>query len=667
MPITVIPIDERRFNSARRVILAPMLAQLRHHPAVVAFIVVMALLLLAVLPTLQTIPNGSEHYYMIDVGETQIVLNVWGTLHATGYPLYVILSSALAALLKLLGMGAAAAPAVTSLLWGMAALGVLYALALRLTGRVVLAAAVILLLGLTRTVWIHLAIAEIYSFGLLISAALLAVALWNKPIPHRVYLLALLGGIGVAHHRAIAMMIPALLYAALPNLSAQGRRLPRVLLICLLLGLLGFVQYAYLPLRANAGAAWVYGDPSTLVGLWDQFTGREAERFIGAPSTLDGLWTNISMINGVLLTDVGAVGLVAGIVGLLVGIATARHRRLAITMLLYGGAAYLFHALFYTDILSALILPVLVSMAFGWLLLGDRILSLSLDVQNVQRHPRRKSSKEVLSTDDPRPKSVFRHFRTPLARRFERLAFMTLIILFALTLYTTHQPFIAALTSDRTGIDTIALARGAPPDSALMLAWGPRYFAVGFARDVLGELPGVTLVDHKADFAALAAEMPIVTPEYTFYRQPPAWWTEALGQPVYLRAVAPSLVEIGTAPMRAARGYGAFDAYNPVVTCDATRITLAVDWYTPDVPPQDLSVFVHLRDAADTVIAQGDQAAPVYGWRPLTTWTVSEIVHDVYLLPYDANGTAIVYGLYTQRADGSFENVVEYRLDRVCE
>lgn len=33
------------------------------------------------LPTLQTTPNGGDHFYMADVGETQIVLNLWGPRH----------------------------------------------------------------------------------------------------------------------------------------------------------------------------------------------------------------------------------------------------------------------------------------------------------------------------------------------------------------------------------------------------------------------------------------------------------------------------------------------------------------------------------------------------------------------------------------------------------
>jgi hypothetical protein len=236
-------------------------------------------MLVAYLATLQTIPNGSDNYYMIDVGETQIVLNVWGTLHATGYPLYVMTGNIVVTIMKALGVTPATAPALVSLLWGIIALALIYVLAVRLSGRVILAAIVTILFGLTRTVWIHSAIAEIYSFGLVILALLLLLALWPGTVRHRIYWLAFIGGIGVAHHRAMMMAAPALLYAVWPELTANRKRLPRIVIFSLLLGLVGLLQYAYLPLRANAGAAWVYGEPGTFSGLWDQFIGREASRY----------------------------------------------------------------------------------------------------------------------------------------------------------------------------------------------------------------------------------------------------------------------------------------------------------------------------------------------------------------------------------------------------
>jgi hypothetical protein len=630
------------------------------------FAVVLILLLLAALPTLQTIPNGSEHYYMIDVGETQIVLNVWGTLHATGYPLYIMMSSAVVAVLRALGIDPATAPAITSLIWGIAALTLLYALLARLTYKPLLSAVAVLLIGLTRSVWIHLVIAEIYSFGLLIMIGLLALTLWEPPIRHRLYWLALLGGIGVAHHRAIAMMIPALVYSVWGDLREEIRRKRIILALvaCFALGSLGFAQYIYLPLRAQASAAWVYGEPGTWAGLWDQFSGREAERFIGAPGTLDGILANIRTVTNVLITDVTLPGLIAGIAGLTLGARNPSRRRLVMMMLLNAGVALLFHYLFYTDILSALILPVIVLLGVGWLLLAEEVIEwASTPTAKARRLQNIRRTEDA--ADNPGIAQPFSVGLIPLSR--SALAVGGVFIasfLLAIHLYTTNAPFITSLTHDPTGVQTIVQVSQTPPDSALMIAWGPRHFAAGFARDVMGDLQDVTLVDHKEDFRALAARMPIYTPDFTFYRYPVSWWAEQLGASVYLHAEAQGLVALATQPER---GTGdALAAQMPTLECGIDALTLRAAWYTPDAPTRDLSVFVHLLDGSGAVIAQGDQAAPVFGWRPLTTWTPGEIVRDVYTLPRPPAGEMIRFGLYSQREDGTFENVIEEEKAVAC-
>ncbi len=603
------------------------------------------------LNTLQTIPNGSDHYYMIDVGETQVVLNMWGTLHATGYPHYVILSSALVTILKVFGISAAAAPAVTSLIWGIASLGLFYLLLMRTT-ELFSAMIAMLLFGLTRTVWIHHVIAEIYTFGLLLLIALYWLALRSdaqKDSVKAIYWLAFIGGIGVAHHRAIAMAIPALLYAVYPILRAQGRKLPRVLIISLLLGLIGFVPYLYLMLRAQAGAAWVYGEPETFAGLWDQFIGREASRFIGGVSSLDGLLDNFRMVTEVLLTDMTPVGVIFGVIGLYLGVRHLTTRRAAIMMILGGGAAYLFHVVFYTDILSALILAVEVSLAAGWAF-GITWVGEALIAQ-VGR----------LKVKPPEGQYV--------------LAWLMAIFLVPV-LVSRNQDFIYALTHDQTGVETRDTLLYAPPDSTLMIAWGPRHFAAGFWRDVEGIRPDVTLIDHKADFQAALENGALVTPDYTFYQFPLEWWEGQLGGRVSLNAAAPRLIALSTTPQSLGGAHwpdGLPFRRDEALSCDQSALTVTWGGFGVNnqtragVERYDLSVFVHLLDANGNIIAQADQSAPVYGWYPFTRWASDEQVTDIYPFESLQGGALIRYGLYTQAQDGSFVNVREYEIPVECE
>ncbi len=631
----------------------------------------LVLLLVAYLPAIQTIPNGSENYYMIDVGETQVVLNKFGTLHATGYPLYVMIGGTLVALLRAFGVNPATAPAAVSLFWGLLALTLIFALALKLTHRTYLAAGVTVLYGLTRTFWIHNDIAEIYTMTLFLLLLLLIIALWRPPIPGRVFWLALIGGIAVAHHRALIMVAPALILAVYADLKAMLRKRPLLIFALLGLGLIGLLPYAYLYLRAATGAAWVYGEPGTLQGLIDQFMGREASRFIGLPGSLDALIANVKLVNSVIVTDLTLPGVLAGIAGLIAGLYAPRTRRAALVLVASGGVAYLFHALFYTDILSALILAVTLSLAFGWLFLADAILpAIAPPIRSIT--PSRQKSLTALASP---PLLTERGTGGEVSRRSTSptpylIVILTVIaVAYAGYLYSENAPFITSLTGDSTGLQTIALAQHTPPGATLMLAWGPRYFAVGFARDVLGLLPGMRLVTHKADYRALLQQGALVTPAYTFYNQPISWWEEQIGQRVYLHAVAPDLVQITTQPELETdpNPDGAAVAETAHrVDCMPDAIILRVAWHAEDHPQRDLSVFIHLLDANGSVIAQDDHNAPVYGWRPLTTWDAEEVVRDVYSLPRLADAARISYGLYSQRADGSFENIVEYSLPVEC-
>jgi len=582
-------------------------------------------LLVIYMTTIQTIPNGSSHYYMIDVGETQIVLNNWGTLHATGYPLYVMSGNVLTNGLTIAGVSPVVAPALVSLLWGGLTLGLFFVLAHHLSGRVWIAAGVTVVFGLTRTVWIHHVIAEIYSFGLLLQLLVLTLALWREPIRGRIIWMAIIGGLAVGHHRATVMMIPGLLYAVWPHLRAEGRRLPRLVVTALLLGLLGLVPYIYLYLRAQAGADWVYGQPGTLSGLWDEFIGREANRFIGFPETFDALIANFNLINTVLIRDLTAPGIIAGLVGLGWGLRQTETRRPALTLGLIGLAAYGFHVAYYTDVLSALILLMTLPLAFGWVLLAMRL-----------------------------PQTVARYSLSPLAAAL------------AVYLLIFNYPFIQAQVTNTNGLETAALVEAAPPESTVMLAWGPEYFAVSAVKLLLDDLESLTIVDDKVDYADY--NPPIITPEYTLFTQTLDWWEARLGGTVYPSVVAPRLVALRTEPILSDDPPPQLSATDVMIWCDEP-VALDVTWVTAEPPTQDLDVFVHGLDAEGRLVAQGDQFDPVYGWRPLSSWLAGERVRDIYPL-YDGDDSQVVrirYGFYRALPQGGFENVIENEIEVNCD
>jgi len=388
---------------------------------------------------------------------------------------------------------------------------------------------------------------------------------------------------------------------------------------------------------------------------------------------------NFNLVNTVLVTDVTLAGIVLGMAGLLVALWNPARRKVAISMLLSGGAAYLFHVLFYTDILSALILPVTLALAFGWLLLVEWILE---KFKNLLYHNVTKNTENRRGTLEepplrPSPASDGGRFNSPSQthsltdrKQWRGYTVMVVVVGFAAYLVGQNGSFIREMTTNPTGLETIELAKGAPDGSVLMLDWGPRYYAVAFAHDMLGELPKVTLVTHKADFKKLVNVdgRELVTADFTFYNRPVSWWEDQLGEPVYLQAAAPHLIVIGTIPTLAADGGGdMMKVRQQSVVCSANTIELRVDWLALHKPDHDLSVFVHLLDKGGAMIGQADESAPVYGWRPLTSWQAGEVVHDVYALPRLPNADSIAYGLYRQLASGEFQNEYTFNAAVKCE
>jgi hypothetical protein len=94
---------------------------------------------------------------------------------------------------------------------------------------------------------------------------------------------------------------------------------------------------------------------------------------------------------------------------------------------------------------------------------------------------------------------------------------------------------------------------------------------------------------------------------------------------------------------------------NIMLCTDDSTLHLTIVWIAEQSPDIDLSVFVHLLNG-DSVIAQADSSAPVYGWYPTSRWSPGEAVYDDYTLPYLPQSTAISVGMYTQPAPGQFQN-----------
>jgi hypothetical protein len=599
-----------------------------------------AFLLLAYALTLQTRINGSSDEYMIDVGEIQVALNTWGTIHHTGYPLFAILGNLFTPPLRLLGLEPAAAASLYATAWGLLALIAFGLLVWRITGRAALAVLSAVVLGLARSIWIHNVVAEVYSMSQAITVLMLLVALWPVPwrgrwdLAHRMAVLALLGGIGVSHHRALAFVAPGLLLAVGPHLWEARRRWPKLVPLWIGLALLGFVPYLYLPLREWQGGAWVYGEPGTWQGFWTEFSGREADRLVTLPGSAAGWLDNVQSTLGILAAELTLPGLLIGVAGLALALTLAPHWRAAGVFALAALGPLLFSVSYHTAVLpEAVLMPVVTALVFG--------VALAVDA---------------------------------LAQRWPRAGWAALagLIAWAAVLFAAHYDTIRTLITDPTGLHTIERAARIPRDepAAFMLPWGPRYAAAAYSSLVTGENADVQMVDHKGDYRALLAEgYRLYTEPETFYIFPVEWWRERLGT-LHLTSAAPGIVALQTAPQQA-------DAADPPaepirygiarreawLTCDAEHIYLHVVWQAEQRPAENPSIFVHLTGSEATpVLTDDDSRYPVYGFYPFTEWTRGEIVRDDFTLSRMPGGTHVRFGLYEQDANEQFVNYGEHVL-----
>ncbi len=608
--------------------------------------IALALLLAAYLATLQRDINGSDNNYMADVGEIQVALNLWGTIHYTGYPLYTMLGAAMVTGLRLIGLNPAVSASLPSTLFSLIALSILYALLLARTRRPWLAASIVLALGLTQTCWLHSVIAEVYSLVLLFTAL---IAWWvfkdERDWTLRDWLLsALILGFGIGHHRAVAFLIPGLAVWLAPQVWQQRRRLPLILLLGALVFAATFVVYLYLPVRAWAGAEWVYGQPGSWVGFWEQFTGAEAQIMMVPPDSAADLGRHITFIVGVLIGELTWPGLVIGVAALIGLLVRAGTRRLG-TALLAGAASYLAFAIWLPEAVLALafLMPVL-------LLIGLGAAEFAAHLADQTRSP------------------------LPAA------AMLAGAGLLAAALFWTNLPFVRSLTTDdtygRAVIERVAqLAQGEfEAEPVLKLPWSGPYFSVSYARIVTGELEGVTAVDHRASAASiLDAGRPLITLPvafYTFLPNDPSVWADA----VHLTSVGPGLIRLSRQPQIASpeqigsevvplgNGISMVDSSFAVRPDGAYWVTVV--WRADEVPGADYNLFAHLLTTPDPVnpsdlLAQADTAAPVYGWYPTTRWSAGEVVRDDFLLTPPARYAGPIYlsvGMYLQQPDGSFQN-----------
>jgi len=237
--------------------------------------------------------------YNLDSAEMTTAASTGGLMRATGYPLYLTLGYMWSKIpLGDVGYRMNLLSAIFGALTIFLAERILRRW--RLVGWATFGA--IGLLATSTFFWGLSLVAEVYTLHTALMAGLiLALLHWSdSPTPRRMFVIGLLGGMGMSHHAAMVLLIPGSLFYVLST-HAKKALAPRSMLAFSLAALVGLSFYLYLPLRYLAQPVFNYAgtfdtglnfhpiDLTTLEGLWWLISGRAFNNVMMAYNSL-GLW-----------------------------------------------------------------------------------------------------------------------------------------------------------------------------------------------------------------------------------------------------------------------------------------------------------------------------------------------------------------------------------------
>jgi hypothetical protein len=595
--------------------------------------------------------------YCADTGEIQVALPLWGTIHYTGYPLFMLLGSPFVTLLRWAGFQPAMGASLYSFMWEMIAMGLLMLLIGRLTANYWLAAAIGLAVAFIEPMWIHGVIPEVYSLAMTLSVIILWLAVdlragWSD---RRGWLLAFACGLGVAHHRLLIFLIFWVAIYILPA-ALRGRSFWRWLAIAVLCGAAGFLPYLDMLRRVLVGSPWLFQQAKTWQEFLSTFNANEARSsMLVLNLSGPGVWSAAKDTVRVLVGDLTWPGLILAGAALAFGLWTGKSRWIV------AGLAAVFVSYFLFPVFVPHIELYHPALMFGYLALG-LIFAVSVGA---------------------------------LSRRWQTAA-TVLILGWAAWLGVHNWPFVSSFTSDRSGVVYASQVEhaDAPPGSVVMAPWGSAYFILSYAHLVEGRMPDWQVVNDRADFQKLTGGMapqapdrspapggvsrPVYTHATSLYLYNLDWWKRRVPGPLRIASAGPNVAMLTAGPLPQAAGGPGHPLGDGIELVDwavndlGDGQTQVVLWWTATQPPSaDYSTFVQISDQeavtrSEDILVKSDYAAPVYGHAPTTGWRPGELVREdrVVTLPPGRDPRTLIAGMYRQSADGAFHRLGSITLHR---
>jgi len=296
-----------------------------------------------------------------DVAKFQYLGGVLGTPHAPGYPLYILISF----LFAHLPVGTPAFRInVMSAAFGAAAVGLAYAILVRLRCHRGVAAAAALALACDRFLWSKSTAAEVYALGAALTALIVWLAVrWGESGRDRdLYLTAGAASLALGNHLTIAMLAPALVAYVFVTRRQSIRA--RSIAITALIIAAGVSQYGFILLRTWQHAPYLETRASNLRELWDVVSARPYADEIMAFTWRD-LWsTRVPQFWQMFLTEMNVAGALLAAIGVFV---SWRKRITAGLLLVLGALGVAWLTMNVDADVDGFILPAVV---MTWLLAG---------------------------------------------------------------------------------------------------------------------------------------------------------------------------------------------------------------------------------------------------------------------------------------------------------
>lgn len=542
-----------------------------------------------------------------DTAELQRVVPLRKLAHPTGYPLYTLIGWLWAQVpigepAWRMNMFSAAAAAL--------AIGALYLAARALGQPRVVAAAAALTLATTAAFWSQATIAEVYGMATLLQALLLLALLRWEAGRWPFWLVGLIFGLGLAHHRLIVLMVPgALLLFALgrrrPTLREIGSALPPALVCCLL--------YLYVPLHAPP-----WRDPWDV--LWEYLTGSSVSAaWLNIPRLLaEGPARPLDLARRFVLPELTPIGAALALLG---AVRLLRRNRAHAALLLSGVVCvFAFCCAYYVPDVQVFLIPLNLIAA---LLIGEGALLL------LELAPFGRKSAGVLlpRSQDARSRSVGALAANPaadvrrhdLAPQLRRWAALLLFALPALLFARNLAPIRADNTAEPE-ITARAHMAELPSERALLVGDWRYVEGMRYLQEVEGQRPNI-------EFALVANRQYILdtlSGGRAVYLMDPLADLGLTQQPVgrlWKVSAAPLRAEAAASPeMRwddgiALAGYTLHRGpYRP-----GYPVPLTLDWAAQQRPRQHYTLFIHLIGDDGKIWGQSDREpseATTDRWQP---------------------------------------------------